>query len=76
MPSRFAAFSTRPCSSCKTRSMCCFSSSSRVSRESRKGAPTLGMAVEVKIVEGDVFLVTQQHGAFDNVAQLTNVAGP
>ena len=36
----------------------------------------LCVTVEMKIVECDVFLITQQHRAFDNVAQLANVAGP
>lgn len=32
-----------------------------------KGCAHLGMAVEVKVVEGDAFLVTQEHGPFDYV---------
>lgn len=36
----------------------------------------LRMAVEVKVLESDVFLITQQHGSFDNVTELANVAGP
>lgn len=35
-----------------------------------------GMAVEVEVLEPDAFLVTQEHCSFDNITQLTNVAGP
>lgn len=36
----------------------------------------LRVPIEVKIAESDLFLVTQQHRAFDYVAQFTDVAGP
>ena len=42
----------------------------------KKGCPDLRMAVEVKIGKSDVFLITQEDGAFDDVAQFANVAGP
>src|SRR5688572_13236827 len=34
------------------------------------------MAVEVKVFEGDAFVFTQYHCAFDYVTQFTDVAGP
>ena len=41
-----------------------------------KGCAQLCVAVEVKVVEGDVFLITQQNRPFDYVTQLANITGP
>jgi hypothetical protein len=42
----------------------------------QKRCAHLRMTVEVKVVESDIFLVTQQHCSFDNVTQFADVTGP
>ena len=76
MPSRLAAFSTRPSLLLKNAFDVLLFEFQKSQTGVEERCADLSVTVEVKIVECDVLLVTQQHGAFDYVTQFANVAGP